>query len=371
MKNTTPEKNIKKELASLKIIWNDLKKDWKENNFQKNPLRKPAKKIKEKEKLLSDCIVSILNYSQNDSELLYRYSRAQNNKNKIHYRAAIHVTNVCRANCACCPMRRDNYQKENVRRITTEEIIGSVKIAYSAGYRDIFIQGGEDPYIIKNVSEAIKIISKKYNDVEFTLNLGNLSSVLLKKLYEAGVRKYVIKYETSNPQLHQTLRQDKLENRIKGILKARKVGFELGSGNIIGLPKQKDHDLANDIILLGRLDIKNMISSTPYTPSEALPNDFRKHPAANWGKSKRFIAILRLLFPDAHIHAPSNADSNKIKRLNSSVSGQRELIEAGADEISVEFTPARIARHYGLYEKASERHVVTIQKAISLKKELA
>ena len=366
-------KSLFEKVNEMRTIWNELKPLWSAYGFENNPLQAASQAVGRMEKRLSDHITNLLNCDSDEANYLYEYTRkvkAFYGKEKVCSRAAIHVTNVCRANCKCCPMRRDNSLKQTACRVTAIELFEAIQKAAASGYRDIFIQGGEDAAIIPIVSEAITKISEKYSDIEFTLNLGNLSKEQLKALYRAGARKYAMKHETANPGLHQTLRQDTLQNRVRGILKAKKTGFTIGSGNIVGLPKQNDQDLVNDIIFFGRLGTRDMVSSTPYIPSESLPDQFRRQPSADWEKFKRFIAILRLLFPEAHIHAPSNADSTKILRQNLQISGQAELILSGADEISVEFTPARIAEHYSLYEQAGNRHIVDLEKEKVIQNEL-
>lgn len=366
------KKPVSEEIEKLQETWTTLKVAWESEGFEGNPLQEPNPEMARMEGALSKYVIELLNSDTGDAEQLYEEARrlkVLHDKEKVYQRAAVHVTNVCRANCLCCPMRRDNLKKETIRRATVDEIVGAAEKSYEAGYRDIFIQGGEDVQIVPVVAEAIRRIAQKYSDVEFTLNLGSLSEQQFKSLYDAGARKYVIKYETATPKLHETLRQDTLQNRVQSMLRAKGVGFQIGSGNILGIPEQTDQDLANDIIFLGRAGIKDMISSTPYTSSEVLPEPYRSQPAADWEKMKRFVAVLRLLFPDAHIHAPSNADSDKIDRRDTSVSGQTELLKAGADEISVEFTPSRVAEFYGLYDEASKRNVITITKAKIVKQE--
>jgi biotin synthase len=123
------------------------------------------------------------------------------------------------------------------------------------------------------------------------------------------------------------------------MIKARNAGFEIGSGNILGLPGQTDEDLADDVLFLGRFDIAKMVSCAPFTPSYELPQDARLTPPGDFNKTRRFIALLRLCFPEARIPAVSNADSPVVKRAHGEKSGQALLMDAGANGITVTFTP--------------------------------
>lgn len=193
-------------------------------------------------------------------------------------------------------MRRDNINPEVIKRMDSNEIVSAVDRAYVAGIRDMFIQGGEDVVTVPVVVEALKAVHKKYSDIEVVLNLGNLSREQYQSFSDAGVKKYVIKYETSNPKIHEVLRQSSIEKRIQHTMYARQAGLEIGSGNIIGLPEQTDKDLASDILLLGRLGVKDMISSTTYTSSEVLPEPYRSQQAGDWEKSKDLLPYLEYVF---------------------------------------------------------------------------
>ena len=147
------------------------------------------------------------------------------------------------------------------------------------------------------------------------------------------------------------------------MLKARKAGFEIGSGNILGLANQTDEDLADDILFLGRFNIMNMVSCAPFTPSDELPQDAREAPPGDFAKTRRFIALLRLCFPNARIPAVSNADSPFIRKRQGK-SGQALLMDAGANGITVNFTPPEWEAHYALYVRGKEKtYLVSLKKA--------
>lgn len=357
---------VQKRIARVKSLWGNLLSQWQEQGTVDDPLMKLTDEALLDEEDFRKTVAEILQCSDEEAEILYEEARNIRNANigdDVHLRATVQVTNVCRENCLCCPMRRDNINPEVIKRMGSKEIISAVDRAYTAGIKDMFIQGGEDVVTVPVVVEALKAVHEKYPDVEIALNLGNLSREQYQSFYDAGVKKYVIKYETSNPKLHEELRQRPIEKRMQHTMYARQAGLEIGSGNIIGLPNQTDEDLASDILFLGRLGVRDMISSTTYTPSEVLPEPYRSQQAGDWEKSKRFIALLRVCFPSANIEAPSNVESVKIIRANRDTLGQTELIMAGANEIMVEFTPQEMAENYGLYDTGEKRHVINIVRA--------
>src|SRR5262249_27606846 len=153
---------------------------------------------------------------------------------------------------------------------------------------------GEDVKVVPEVRKAVQEISAAHPDYNITLNLGALSDKEYQGLWDAGARYYLQKHETANPALHEQQREETLQHRVEHMLKARRAGFESGSGNILGLPNQTDNDLAEDILFLGRMDLERMVSCAPFTPSDELPPDARATPPGDFEKTRRFIALLRL-----------------------------------------------------------------------------
>lgn len=265
-------------------------------------------------------------------------------------------------------MRRDNLRSSKqsgimAYRAGTDEVVEIAEHAYSLGFRELFLQSGEDPRLVSEVRSAVKAIVDAHPDYNITLNLGALDEEEYRSLRAAGARNYLIKHETANAVIHEHQREETLEYRVAQMLKARQAGFTIGSGNILGLPNQTDEDLANDILFLGRFNIVKMVSCAPFTPSNDLPQYMRETAPGDFDKTRRFIALLRLCFPEARIPAVSNADSPFIGKKQGK-SGQALLIDAGANGITVNFTPTKWEAHYGLYVRGNEKaYLVSMQKA--------
>jgi biotin synthase len=269
-------------------------------------------------------------------------------------------------------MRRDNlrsigkHSKGTISayRANSDRIIEVAERAYQLGIRELFLQSGEDPHFVPEVCKAAMAVVAAHPNYNITLNLGALNDKELSSLWNAGARGYLIKHETANTLLHQQQREESLQYRVDHMLKARRAGFEIGSGIILGLPNQTDQDLANDIIFMGRLNLSKMVSCAPFTPSSELPDDTRQAPPGSFKKTRRFIALLRVCFPDARIPAVSNADSPVMPRNGHWKSGQALLIDAGANGITVNFTPPEWEENYALYIRGNEKtYLVSLKKA--------
>ena len=348
---------------------------WRLSRAHDDPLAHQTATGEPLENALRKRIIELLNTSQRDEERLFALARSVRDRHvgtRIDMRAAIDVGNVCRVNCHYCPMRRDNLHaigKDGrsaiaAYRATSEKIVEVAQHAYQLGFRELFLQSGEDPRLVHEVRKAVRIVIDAHSNYNVTLNLGALSDAEYRGLWEAGARNYLIKHETANPTLHEQQREETLRHRVDHMLKARSAGFEIGSGNILGLPHQTDGDLADDILFLGRFNISKMVSCAPFTPSGELPKDARDASPGDFDKTRRFIALLRLCFPDARIPAVSIADSPFMERKQCGKSGQSLFFDAGANGITVNFTPPEWEDHYALYVRGNKKsYLVSLEKA--------
>lgn len=361
------------DLANFVRTWSELWNRWRGVGVTGSLLDSTPQSVSCLESKLKVLTRKLLNTENEMAEELFASARAIRDRNvgkKIDLRAAVDISNVCRVNCCYCPMRRDNLKHVNVNRATVEQIVLAARTAHLLGFRQLFLQSGEDPLVVDVVICALYIIKEENNGWHFVFNLGNLSLKKFRALRQAGAHGYLIKHETANPNLHLAYRGETLQKRIQHTLWAREAGLYVGSGNILGLPLQTDEDLADDLIFLGRIDSSVMASCAPFTPSEELPMGFRDHPAGDFEKTKRFIALLRHCFPSARIPATSNLDSDRIRRLlPGEKSGQAEAIESGANGITVQFTPAEVEKDYGLYDRGTKRHLVYLEKAEKIARE--
>jgi biotin synthase len=339
--------------------WADMAHKWRDGRSEGDPLASPGPKFLSAENKLVKVAVQLLNSDGDEAESLFASAREIRDLRvgaKIDLRAVVDLSNKCRVNCSFCPMRRDHSHALPAAKATAEKIVSASQSAYEKGFRQLFLQSGEDTTIIRPVVEALERINKQYADWHIILNLGNHRLETYAELKAAGAHGFLIKHETANPHLHYATRGETLGRRVHHMLLARKAGLYIGSGNILGLPGQSDEDLARDLIFLGRINSSRMASCAPFTPSHDLPIGFETSQEGIFEKALRFIALLRHCFPDARIPATSNLDSpqlNKPKALDKS--GQAMAIDAGANGLTVQFTPPDIENNYGLYARGSEK----------------
>ena len=182
-------------------------------------------------------IISLLKI---DNENLFKAADRVRKKYKgdfVHLRGLIEFTNICRCNCFYCGLRKDNSNLERFR-LTEDEILICTQRAVNAGYKTVVLQGGEDLFFTPDkICRIIREI-KKY-DIAVTLSIGERSFEEYKAFKDAGADRYLLRIETTDENLYKSLHPGmSLENRKNCLYNLKKLGYETGSGCIVGLPNQ-------------------------------------------------------------------------------------------------------------------------------------
>ncbi len=259
--------------------------------------------------------------------------------NQVHIRAIIEFSNYCKKDCLYCGLRKSNKKLYRYR-FTFDEIYNIAKQINSFGYKTIVLQSGEDDYY--NTDKLCKLISriKKDTDCAITLSIGEKTFDEYKKLKEAGVDRYLLKFETSDQNLFKKLKPDSnYENRLECVEILRELDYQVGSGNIIGLPGQTKRILAQDILLMENMDL-DMIGMGPFIPHGNTP--FKKEKAGTLDLSLKTLAITRILNKIVHIPATTALASIDLH-------GRQKGLEAGANVIMPNLTPSKYREYYEIY----------------------
>lgn len=232
-------------------------------------------KVIEKAKITHDLNeIEILELLKNDdiNEELFKAADEVREKylgNYVHLRGLIEFTNICKRNCMYCGLRRDNKNLKRYR-LSEEEILDFAKKAVSYGYRTLVLQGGEDDYFTKE--RMIKIIKEiKKLDVALTLSLGEKTYDEYKAFKEAGADRYLIRIETTDKKLYEDMDPNmSFEERLKCLENLGELGYEVGSGILVGLPSQTLESIAKDILFFKKINA-DMIGIGPFIPNEDTP----------------------------------------------------------------------------------------------------
>ncbi|MEW5763025.1 MAG: [FeFe] hydrogenase H-cluster radical SAM maturase HydE [Bacillota bacterium] len=287
-------------------------------------------------------IVSLLRAEGEEAAALFRAAdavRAEYLGNAVHLRAVIEFSNYCVKNCLYCGLRRGNRRLARYR-MTPEEILAAAGRARAEGYRTVVLQAGEDPaYKTAELARLVYRIKTEL-DVAVTLSLGDLRRDAYRELRAAGADRYLLKHETADPALFARLRPGTtLAGRLERLSWLRELGYQVGSGNIVGLPGQAPETLADDILLLKECDVE-MAGIGPFIPHPATP--LGTCPPGSLDLTLKVLAVTRLLLPLAHLPA-----TTAVATLHPA--GRRRALLSGANVVMPDLTPAPYRRHYEIY----------------------
>lgn len=259
---------------------------------------------------------------------------------KVYMRGLIEFTNYCIRNCKYCGIRTDNKNVDKYR-LTLLEIIQTVDLGYSLGYRTFVLQGGEDIYYTDDkLIEIIKKIKKKYPKVAITLSLGERSYSSYKALYEAGADRYLLRHETATRELYENLHPNSsFDNRRLCLKNLKEIGFQIGAGFMVGLPNQSNEDLVNDFIYLKELN-PHMVGIGPFIPHVDTP--LKNEKGGTLEKTLICLGIIRLLLPEVLLPATTALGTINPK-------GREMGIKAGANVVMPNLSPLYVRDKYSLY----------------------
>ena len=260
----------------------------------------------------------------------------------VYIRGLIEFTNHCRNNCYYCGIRHGNTQAERYR-LTEEEILTCCAEGYALGFRTFVLQGGEDPYYNDDrVCQLVARIRSRYPDCAITLSIGEKSRESYQAFFDAGANRYLLRHETANEQHYGKLHPNSmsLQNRKRCLFDLKEIGYQVGSGFMVGSPYQTTENLIEDLRFLQELQ-PDMIGIGPYIPHTETP--FASFSSGGLALTLRLIAVLRLMFPYALI--PSTTALGTIHPQG------RELgLKAGGNVVMPNLSPVRVRKLYDLYE---------------------
>jgi biotin synthase len=253
-------------------------------------------------------------------------------------RAVIEISNFCSNSCEYCSMSRNNVKLPRFI-LSINELIDAISLIEKNNIKTVMFQSGDNIDCYNLLLAALKRID--YNKTEIIGCVGNLNIKQLKELKKNNIGGYIIKFETSNEELFYKLRGNHLQNRLKVVENLRKLNIQCGSGIILGLPGETTDDIANSLLLLQNLMLP-MNSVSPFIPSKY--TNLEKHPKASLSQTLNFIALLRISNPTSLI--PSVSALNLLDK-----NGQSLGLKAGANTLTVNFTPLDFRKLYNIYDE--------------------
>jgi biotin synthase len=283
-----------------------------------------------------------------------RAMRHQHLGDEIKFRGVIEISNICQKNCDYCAMRRENSYLRRFR-LDVETIIAIAKSITETGITTVFLQGGQDPLCDPILDEIIPAIAEDLR-AEVLLNVGERSKETYERFARLGAKSFILKYETTDAAEYERIAHGPLHKRIQCMKWIREAGMKIGTGNIIGLPHQSIEGLVSDICLAFEFK-PDFVSAAPFIPNQGTP--LQDRPCGDLNFTLNTMAILRLGLKDALIPAVS-----ALEYIHAN--GQLMGLYAGANVMTINFTPQLYRKHYNIYAK--DRFIVTLNHAINTAK---
>lgn len=260
----------------------------------------------------------------------------------VYLRGLIEFTNYCKNDCLYCGLRRGNHSVSRYR-LTEDEILSCCEEGYALGYRTFVLQGGEDPYFTdEKMTQIISSIRNRFPDCAITLSVGEKDRESYQRFFDAGANRYLLRHETADEIHYQKLhpKNMSLKRRKDCLFSLKEIGYQVGSGFMVGSPFQTTKSLLCDLRFLQELS-PDMIGIGPFIPHHDTP--FRDYAGGSVELTLRMIAILRLMFPYALI--PSTTALGTIDPL-----GREKGLKAGANVVMPNLSPVSVRKKYEIYD---------------------
>lgn len=264
--------------------------------------------------------------------------RHENVGDDVHLRGLIEFSNICKRQCKYCGLRSPNTGAERYR-LLKNDIILTAKNAVKLGYRTVVLQSGEDDYYdTDKMCEIIQEI-KKF-DVALTLSIGEKSYDEYKAFKNAGADRYLLRIETTDRTLYQEMHPGaNIDNRFQCLYDLKTLGYETGTGCLVGLPNQTIESLADDILFFKELDA-DMVGIGPFIPHKETP--LKKAKIGDFWLALMVMALTRINMPDINIPA-----TTAMETINPN--GRIIALQSGANVVMPNVTSAEYRAKYEIY----------------------
>ncbi len=295
-------------------------------------------KAKTTHNLSVDEIVEILS---NADESLYAAADEVRKKyvgDDVHLRGLIEFSNICKNPCEYCGLRVQNKDIERYY-LSNKEIIDTAKNACSFGYKTVVLQSGEsDIYSIDDMEEIITNIKKL--GLAITLSLGEKTREEYEAYRSFGADRYLLRIETTNENLYKMLHPNMdFNNRVNCLKIIRELGYELGTGIMVGLPGQTLEMIAKDILFFKKMDA-DMIGIGPFISHPKTP--LKDEENGDFYLTIKVMSMIRLLLPDINLPA-----TTAMETLNPN--GRIIALRSGANVVMPNVMPVFYRPKYEIY----------------------
>lgn len=261
---------------------------------------------------------------------------------KVYIRGLIEISSYCRNDCYYCGIRRSNRNAGRFR-LTREEILNCAATGWQLGFRTFVLQGGEDfAHTAGWVADTVRELKAAYPECAVTLSLGERSEETYRLWREAGADRYLLRHETADEAHYQRLhpREQTLAHRKACLWSLKNLGYQVGTGMMVGSPGQTKGTLAEDLLFIQELR-PQMVGIGPFLSHKDTPFAKETNGSLEW--TLRLLALLRLMNPKALIPA-----TTALATL--AQDGRERGMLAGANVVMPNLSPDSAREQYQLYD---------------------
>ena len=318
-------------------------------------MERTIKEILEQDTFTKENIISLLESQEEDRTILFKKAAEIKEKyigNKVWFRGLIEFSNICSKDCLYCGIRKGN---KNLTRynLSDKEILAAAEFAYTNRYGSIALQSGELESSV--VTERIVNLLHKIKELSdgklgVTLSVGEQEPDVYKKWFDSGAHRYLLRVESTNQSLYNKIHPNDSKhdfNRRLSCLKSlQDIGYQTGTGVMIGLPFQTMDDLAGDLLFIKSFNI-DMCGMGPYIEHADTP--LIEHSGKLMALKDRFdltlkmIAIIRIMMKDINIVA-----ATALQAIDPM--GREKAVMIGANILMPNITPGKYRDSYKLYD---------------------
>lgn len=266
--------------------------------------------------------------------------RSQHQGNSCCVHGILEFSNYCRSNCLYCGIRRDNSALTRYR-LEVPQILEAADEAVKLGFKSLVLQSGEDLYYNDDkLYQIVKELRDRHQILIF-VSVGERSLSAYQRLYDAGARGALIRFETTNQAVYNKVKPDSsLPERLELIRGLRKMGYLIITGFLIGLPGETSKDILTNVKMTASLDAE-MFSFGPLIPHPQTPLAGEKPPRLT--QMLQVIARARLMNPESKIMV-----TTALETLGGE-NAAKEALMAGANSLMINVTPMKYRKLYEIY----------------------
>lgn len=300
--------------------------------------------------------------------IAYLRPLAQNLRKKyygtdVYIRGLIEFTNYCKNDCYYCGIQKSNTHLPRYR-LSKEDILHCCSLGYPLGFRTFVLQGGEDGYFTDaRLVDIISSIHQTYPDCAITLSLGERSKESYQRLFDAGANRYLLRHETFRAEHYKHLHPPSLssKHRQECLWNLKEIGYQVGTGFMVGSPGQTLECLAEDMMFLEKLN-PQMVGIGPFLPHHATP--FGREKKGSLETTLFLLSLIRLLLPSVLLPSTTALSSLHPK-------GRELGILSGGNVVMPNLSPPSVRSAYALYDNKISTEAEAAECKAALEQQMA